>query len=365
MIKKMPPAVPAPKIAAPETAKKAAGKPATIYDVAEAAKVSTRTVSKVLNHIPHVSSATKSRVLAVIERLDYRPNQLARVLATRSSLMLGLLCDAPAAGSGYIARLQTGLLAMCQKEGYHLVVEVIHAGSDGLQMQVQALISQSKLAGVVLSPPLCDCAELIQILRNFDIPMVRISAAESTPGIIDVDIDNRRAAYDMTNYLLSLGHRRIGFIRGPHNHPDAKLRWDGFCCALADAGIPIPDELCETGNYTYKAGLQAGTKLLSLKDRPTAIFASNDDMASGAMAASLRFDLCIPEDLSIAGFDDAIFAYAMWPRLTTCRQPIAEMAEVAIDTLIHPGNQLSGRVILPHKIIVRGSTSQACSAGGA
>jgi LacI family transcriptional regulator len=359
MTKRMPSEAQAPDVGDPESDKKAKGKPVTIYDVAEAAKVSTRTVSKVLNNIPHVSSATKSRVLAVIEQLDYRPNQLARVLATRSSLMLALLCDAPAAGSGYIARLQSGLLAVCQKEGYHLIVEVVHAGSAGLRKQVEALHSQSKLAGVVLSPPLCDCLDLIETLQKLSIPIVRISAAAPVLGVIDVDIDNRQAAYDMTNYLLGLGHRRIGFIRGPAGHPDATSRWEGFCSALSNAGISHSDELCVIGNYTYKSGLEAGAKLLTLKHRPTAIFASNDDMASGVMAASMRYDLSIPEDLSIAGFDDAIFAYAMSPRLTTCRLPVVDMAEVAINTLLHPGPQPSGRIILPHKIIIRGSTAQA------
>lgn len=333
-------------------------KAATIYDVAERANVSIKTVSKVINNLPEVSRATRSRVQAAIEALSYRPNQLARGLASQRSFMIGLFCDAPAAGSGYIARIQMGLLTMCQKEGYHLIVECIHATNQNIPQQVHALVAQSKLAGVVLTPPLSDLPVLIEALKGTHTPMVRFSPEAPKSDVIDVDIDNCQAAYDITKYLIGLGHERIGFICGPKEHADARARLEGYRKALAESAIAFREDYCQAGNYTYKSGMQAGERLLTLKERPTAIFASNDDMASGVMASSLRYNLRIPQDLSVAGFDDAIFAYSMYPRLTTCRQPIAEMADAAFQALIHHGDKPAGPLKLPHKIIVRGSTAR-------
>lgn len=332
-------------------------KPATIYDVAERANVSIKTVSKVINNLPQVSRATRLRVLEAVEELSFRPNQLARGLATHRSFMIGLFCDAPAAGSGYIARMQMAVLTMCHNEGYHLIVECIHASNQQIERQVDALVSQSKLAGVILTPPLSDLPQLIEALRRTETPIVRFSPGKNEADIIDVDIDNRQAAYDMTGYLVGLGHKRIGFIRGPLDHADSTRRFEGYVKALSDGGLSYDEDLCTVGNYTYKSGLIAGEKLLSQPNRPTAIFASNDDMAAGVMAASLRYQLRIPQDLSVAGFDDAIIAHAMSPRLTTCRQPIGEMAEAAMTALIRQGEPRYGALHLPHKLILRGSTA--------
>jgi LacI family transcriptional regulator len=338
-------------------------KPATIYDVAQRANVSIKTVSKVINKLPQVSRATRLRVMEAVEELSYRPNQLARGLASQRSFMLGLFCDAPAAGSGYIARIQMAVLTMCHNEGYHLVVECIHASNQNIGRQVDALMSQSKLAGVILTPPLSDSPDLIEALRRAKTPIVRFSPGKQENDVIDVDIDNCQAAYDMTKYLIGLGHRRIGLIRGPLEHADSTARFEGYRKALAEAGIPFEESLCVEGNYAYNTGIIAGERLLSLARRPTAIFASNDDMAAGAMAASLQFRLRIPQDLSVAGFDDATIAHATSPRLTTCRQPISEMAEAALAALIPHSGPKYGVMHLPHKIIIRGSTAAPGMAG--
>lgn len=334
------------------------GKAATIYDVAARANVSIKTVSKVVNNLPDVSRATRERVRSAIEELSYRPNQLARSLAKQRSYMMALFCDAPAAGSQYIARIQMAILTVCQKEGYHLNVECIHATNKKIGQQVRALVTQSKLEGVVLTPPLSDLAELIEALKSTETPIVRFSPSAPDAECVDVDIDNVQAAYDMTKYLLSLGHKRIGFVRGPQEHADAVGRFEGHCKALAEAGIAYEAELCPMGSYAYNTGVQCGVELLSLKRRPTAIFASNDDMAAGVMAASMRFDLQIPRDLSVAGFDDAIISHGVSPRLTTCRQPVTEMAEKAITALIRHRAAKPGPIVLPHKIVVRGSTAR-------
>jgi LacI family transcriptional regulator, galactose operon repressor len=332
-------------------------KAATIYDVAKRARVSIKTVSMVINNLPQVSTATRSRVLAAIEDLSYRPNLLARGLASQRSFMIGLFCDGHAAGSNYIAQIQMATLTMCQNEGYHLVVECLRPKNPNIVAQVNSLMAQSKLAGVILTPPLSDLPKLIEALKGIQTPIARYSPQGGGSDFIDVDIDNVRAAYEMTAYLIGLGHRRIGFVQGRPDHADASARFEGYRRALADAAIAFAEELCAPGDYSYRAGMLAGDKLLALPNRPTAIFAGNDDMAGGVMAASLRFNLRIPDDLSVAGFDDTLFAHAMWPRLTTCRQPIPEMTEAVVSALIHPSEARAGTMRFPHKIIVRGSTA--------
>jgi LacI family transcriptional regulator len=332
-------------------------KAVTIYDVAKRARVSIKTVSMVINNLPSVSAATRSRVQAAIDELAYRPNLLARGLASQRSLMLGLFCDAHAAGSNYIAQIQMATLTICQNEGYHLVVECIRANNPNIVQQIHGLMTQSKLAGVILTPPLSDLPKLIEALKGTHVPIARYSPEGHEPEFVDVDIDNVRAAYEMTAYLIGLGHRRIGFVRGRRDHADADARLDGYRRALADGGISYDEELCAEGDYSYRSGVPAGDRLLSLKKRPTAIFACNDDMAGGVMASSLRFNLRVPHDLSVAGFDDTLFAHAMWPRLTTCRQPIAEMTEAVVSALIHHGESQAGITRFPHKIIIRGSTA--------
>lgn len=332
-------------------------KAATIYDVAKRARVSIKTVSMVINNPAAVSEATRARVLVAIEELSYRPNLLARGLASQRSFMLGLFCDGHAAGSNYIAQIQMAALTICQNEGYHLVVECIRANNPNLVAQVHGLMTQSRLAGVILTPPLSDVPDLIEALKGTQTPIARYSPEPGTADFIDVDIDNVRAAYEITSYLIALGHKRIGFVRGRGDHADAIARFDGYRRALADAGMAFAEELCAEGDFTYKSGVQAGDRLLCMQNRPTAIFASNDDMAGGVMASSLRFNLRVPVDLSVAGFDDTLFAHAMWPRLTTCRQPIVEMTEAAVSALIHPNDSHPGTMRFPHKIIVRGSTA--------
>lgn len=339
-----------------------AAKVPTIFDVAARANVSIKTVSKVMNDHPDVSGLTRARVQAAIAELAYRPTRRrARPSAQRSSL-LGLFCDEPAVSSQYIIRIQLAMLAICQSAGYHLVIECVHASNRNVAEQVQGLVAQSKLAGVVLTPPLSDLPELIASLDDTDTPIVRFSPATSSTRMIDVDIDNRQAAYDMTRYLTSLGHTRIGFVRGPAHHADAKSRFEGYRKALSDAAIPYEEEICPAGNYGFASGVRCGMKLLALARRPTAIFASNDDMAHGVMTAALRYSLRIPRDLSVAGFDDALLADRATPRLTTCHQPVGDMVEAAVSALIERGGPKFGSIVLPHRLIVGDSTAPPANA---
>ena len=333
-----------------------APKPASIYDVAERAGVSIKTVSRVVNRQSNVSEETRKRVLEVVEALSYRPNVFARGLASERSFLIGLLYDNPSAS--YVAALQLGVLSRCREEGYHMIVESLDAQNPNLGQQVHSLVTESILHGVIVTPPLCDMPVVIEALSRAHTPFVRIAPEKPLAGSSDVRIDDHKAAYDMTAYLIGLGHKRIAFIKGKPEHGAASARFEGYRAALAHAGLPLIEELCVQGYFSYQSGMEAGERLLQLKKRPTAIFAANDDMAAGVLAASQRFNLKIPEQLSVAGFDDSFVAQIVWPRLTTCRQPIKEMAEAAVSMLIQRGSEDVGlERRLDHELMVRESTA--------
>jgi LacI family transcriptional regulator len=332
-------------------------KPVSIYDVAKRAGVSIKTVSLVINRQPNVSLQTRTAVLAAIDALAYKPNVFARGLASERSYLIGLLHDV--APGSYIADLQLGALARCRDEGYHLIVELLNPQQDrDVDQRVRALVSESVLHGVILTPPLCDDRTIMQELSAAKTPFVRVAPGNRMPGTSVVHIDEFKAAYEMTAYLVSLGHRSIGFVKGKPDHGAARLRFDGYRSALADAGLPFQEEFCAQGFFTYQSGIEAGEKILSAKVRPTAIFAGNDDMAAGVLAISQKFNLSIPNDLSVAGFDDSIVAQVVWPRLTTCRQPLKDMAAAAVSLLTQ--KRAHDRPLerqLAHELVVRESTA--------
>jgi LacI family transcriptional regulator len=173
--------------------------------------------------------------------------------------------------------------------------------------------------------------------------------------------DDKEAVIEMMNYLINLGHKRIGFVSGRPGTNTTLARIDGYRTALQNAGLPFYEQLIEPGDYLFQSGMIAAERMLSLNHPPTAIFASNDDMAAGAISAAHKFRLSVPGDLSIAGFDDSLMARSVWPALTTMRQPVAEMVARAVNELIKiirdPGQIIDPGIILPCQLIVRDSTA--------
>ncbi len=331
----------------------------TINDVAALAGVSTKTVSRVLNREPHVRPALRDRVAEAVRSLNYQPNVAARALAGSRAYLLGLCYDNPS--PGYVSAVQLGALSACREAGYHLLVEQIdsQAGAD----QLQALLAAVKMDGLILSPPVCDRAALLDLLEARGTPFVRIAPAGQFERGPYVAMDDRKAAYDMTRLLQTLGHRRIGFVRGPLDHSAAPLRQQGFLDAMRDADLDVRPEWVVSGAFSFRSGVGAAERLLGLAERPTAIFASNDDMALGVMAAASRMGLSLPGELSVAGFDDSPIAQVVWPQLTTIRQPVEEMARAAAGMLVEGLGRTqspAGR-LLDFELVVRGSTGPVAS----
>ncbi len=330
-----------------------ARKRASIHDVAQRADVSIKTVSRVLNHEPNVSQSTRTRVMAAVDELSYRPNIFARGLASVRSFLIGMLYDNPSAS--YVASLQLGAIARCREEGYHLIVEALDKDDPKLGQSVHALVTESQLHGVIVTPPLCDNPVVIEALKRAGTPFVSIAPGAQHLDTPHVSFDERLAAYEMTEYLIKLGHRRIGFIKGPPDHGASVTRLSGYQDALKDAGISFDPEICAEGAFSYESGMQAAERLIGLDKRPTAIFASNDDMAAAVLATAQRFNLRTPGQLSVAGFDDSEISRVVWPPLTTVRQPISDMAAAAVGMLIQNLDHAERQ--LKHELIRRASTA--------
>lgn len=334
----------------------------TIKDVAALAGVSPKTVSRVINGEAHVRPEVRALVQKVVAELDYRPNAFARSLSSTRSYLLGLFIDDPV--SGYAADVQHGALLGCRARSYHLVVEPVDLGAPGWEDQVRGSISALRLDGAIVAPPICDEAALMAVFAEAGLPTVLVAPSRAPLTSGTVRMDDRRAAQEMTEYLLELGHRRIGFVQGPTSHSASARREEGFRQAMAAAGTSVDEACVMRGDFSSRTGMELGERLLALADRPTAIFASNDDMALGVLITAMKHGIAVPENLSICGFDDAPSSRAAWPQVTTVRQPKAEMAAAAVDILVNPQFRKNAggedwHLMLPHEVVLRGSTGPA------
>nr|WP_315383594.1 LacI family DNA-binding transcriptional regulator [uncultured Sphingomonas sp.] len=334
-------------------------KPLTLKDVARQAGVSPKTVSRVINGEAYVRPEVRAAVQKVVDALGYRPNAFARELSSARSFLLGLYFDDPA--SAYAADVQRGALARCRALGYHLVVEQVTRDRPGWLEECEASLRSMRLGGAILTPPLCDWPELLDLFARMDVAVVRISPGDLDERTAAVEMDERGAARELTEALIALGHRDIGFIQGNPEHHAAARRQEGFEAAIAAAGLALRPERTLPGDFTFRSGLAAGEQLLSGANRPSAIFAANDEMALGVLVAAMRAGIVVPDQLSIAGFDDAAIARMAWPPLSTVHQPHVEMAAAAVELLTRPAGEQKATpsLRLPYTLTLRDSTGPA------
>lgn len=331
----------------------------TIQDVARAAGVSAMTVSRVINEGKNVREQTREQVLEAITRLRYSPNSAARTLAAGEATNVGLFYSNPSAA--YLSQFLVGALETAKGAGCQLVIEPCDPDSEEDQREVARGLAGKGIDGALLPPPLSESAAILDELAKARIPVVTVAMGKF-PHPLNVCMDDGMAARQMTEHLLGLGHRRIALVRG---HPDqvASLeRERGFREAMAAAGVPECELLIEQGYFTFRSGLEAAEKLFARSQPPTAIFASNDDMAAAAVSVAHRRGLDVPTDISIVGFDDTQLATAVWPELTTIRQPVSAMAASALDLLLEEiraqrRDEHAGPVnrILDHDLVIRES----------
>lgn len=320
------------------------GKQPTINDVAALAGVSKKTVSRVINRSEFISEKTRAAVRQAIETLGFVPNPQARALAFRRNFLIALLHDNPNAQT--VLNFQQGVLDAIKDSDLALLVRPVDRGSDAMLDDVRTFLEKQRPIGAMLLPPISENDDLAALCDALGVRYVRVGSALLDDAGHCVSSNDREVVAEACCKLIALGHRRIGFVRGPQGFRSAAEREAGFREALAEAGLTLAQEHVAPGNYRFDDGIEAGEKLLSLADRPTAIFCSNDEMAAGVMSVAHSKGIAVPAELSLIGFDDSPTATHIWPALSTVRWPIREMGARAARTLVAdflgPGARVSG-----------------------
>jgi len=327
----------------------------TIRDVARASGVSYATVSRVLSGYAFVKETTRNRVMEAVEHLGYVANLPARSLAGGHSQIIGLLV--PNLDNGYVGTITLGIDQALAHANYDLMLYTSHR-HPGKESYYVSVIPNGLTEGMLLVAPLVPTAYL-DSLREQNFPCVLIDQAEPTENSNVVEATNWQGAYEATRYLIELGHTRIAFIKGSFAIRSAADRLRGYKAALADSNIPIREELVLEGDYQQQTAYELTKRLLQMvEDPPTAIFASNDLSAFGAMDAARECGFDIPDDISIIGFDDIPQASLVYPKLTTVRQPLEQMGKVAVKLLLERIEDRSlppQRVVLATQLVIRDS----------
>jgi len=325
------------------------GHAVTIDEVALLANVSPMTVSRVVNGQGKVRESTRERVMRAVRELDYTPNLAASALAAAQHTRIALIYTNPS--SAYLRELLVGALRGAARTAAQLVIDSWDNFNAEAQRNAARTLAKS-VAGAILPPPLCESKAVISELTGAGVPVVAIASARFSHDISCVRIDDFRASQEITAHLIALGHTRIGYIKGHTNQTASARRFEGFQAALGEAGIPLDSGLVQQGYFTYRSGLDAAEKLLAHRKPPTAIFASNDDMAAAVISVAHRRGLDVPRDLSVVGFDDTSAATMVWPELSTIHQPIASMADSAIDILLRSirRKDRSTKVVVDHVV---------------
>ena len=328
-----------------------------MQDVADRAGVSPKTVSRVVNNEPRVSESTRKKIQKVIDELSFQPNKSAQSLAADRSLLIGLLYDNPS--STYVVDLQAGVLSVCHKFGYGLVIHPCENDSPELIQRLRELLVSSRMDGLILTPPMTENQELLDFLVSSGTPYVLISPLDNSQSKLSVSVDDSVITQQAIQSLIDFGHQRIGFITGVRKRSGSEMRLLGYQQALEKNNISYDESLIMQGNFTFGSGVVAAQELLRHENPPTAIFASNDYMAAGVMKVALQLRISIPHELSLCGFDDTPVAGYMSPGLTTIRHPLEQLASHAGELLIRQlkkHTQPFEAKTLKSELILRGST---------
>ncbi|WP_432199982.1 LacI family DNA-binding transcriptional regulator [Erythrobacter sp. W53] len=338
-------------------------KSARMKDVAELAGVSIKTVSRVLNNEPHVQEKLRRKVRDAVSRLDYVPSQSARSLRGNKSYDVMLICHS--GNSSYITAIQFGAVVACQELGYRLSISLCEGlGSKpvaDIRQELDSMMARHRPDGVMLVAPYASDEKIGFVLEEMGLPLVRIGPVDLHNRAILVEIDDYKAAIELTTHLIDLGHQRIGFVRGLEDQRSTHIRYSGFCVALEAAGLKVDEALVRPGAFDFQSGFEAGEYFIEMDQPPTAVFCSNDDMAAGVVSACVSQGVNVPAAMSVVGFDDADVATRMRPLLTTVHQPLSELGSTAAKELIESLSKDEGseprRIVLDYEFVLRDTTA--------
>ena len=328
----------------------------TIYDVAREANVSMATVSRVVNGNPNVKPTTRKKVLEAIERLGYRPNAVARGLASKKTTTVGVVI--PDVSSTFYSELARGIEDIATMYKYNIILSNSDQNKEKELHLLNTLLGKQVDGIVFMSGNITE--EHVEEFKRSPVPIVLASTFDENNELPSVNINYEQAAYDAVKFLIDKGHKHIAYVSGPMEEPVNKVKkLKGYIRALEEAGIKYDEQFVVEGDYSYESGIEAFDKVLELSPKPTAIFVGTDEMALGVIHAAQDKGYEIPKDFDVVGFDNTRLATMVRPRLTTVVQPSYDIGAVAMRLLTKLMNkeEVDNHIVeLPHRIEIRQST---------
>ncbi|MCY7495043.1 catabolite control protein A [Bacillus safensis] len=328
----------------------------TIYDVAREANVSMATVSRVVNGNPNVKPTTRKKVLEAIDRLGYRPNAVARGLASKKTTTVGVII--PDISSIFYSELARGIEDIATMYKYNIILSNSDQNTDKELHLLNTMLGKQVDGIVFMGGNITDVH--VEEFKRSPVPIVLAASVEEQAQTPSVNINYEQAIYDSVKLLVEKGHKRIAFVSGPMSEPINSVRkLAGYKRALEEAGFAFDDALVAEGDYSYDSGIEALAHLLEQSDKPTAVIAATDEMALGVIHGAQDRGVSIPEDLEVIGFDNTRLSLMVRPQLTTVVQPTYDIGAVAMRLLTKLMNkeQVDDQIVeLPHRIEERQST---------
>ncbi|MFJ7637587.1 catabolite control protein A [Peribacillus sp. NPDC097264] len=328
----------------------------TIYDVAREANVSMATVSRVVNGNPNVKPATRKKVADVINRLGYRPNAVARGLASKKTTTVGVVI--PDISSIFFAELARGIEDIASMYKYNIILSSSDENIDKEFHLLNTMLGKQVDGIVFMSGNITD--EHVKEFKNSPVPIVLAGSVEESGQVPSVNIDYEAAAFDAVMSFAKNGHKRIGYVSGNLSAPINEKKLTGYKQGLKEAGLSFDESLLVEGDYTYDSGIESFDKFLEAEDRPTAIIVGADEMALGIVHAAQDKGFNVPGDFEVISFDNTRLTLMVRPQITTIVQPLYDIGAVSMRLLTKLMNQelVEGqeKVILPHRIEKRQST---------
>lgn len=329
---------------------------ATIYDVAREANVSMATVSRVVNGNPNVKPSTRKKVLDAIERLGYRPNAVARGLASKKTTTVGVII--PDIASILFAELARGIEDIATMYEYNIILSNSDQNREKEIRLMETMLGKQVDGVIFMGGKLND--DLIEEFKKSPVPVVLAATVDEDRGTPSVNIDYEEASFEAVNALIEKGHQKIAAVIGPLEDPiNGQLKFSGYRKAMERAGLHIHDGYVSVGDLSYDSGLQAADAFLQLPEKPSAIFVGTDEMALGVIHGLQDANLSVPDDVEIIGFDNTRLATMVRPTLSTVVLPMYDIGAVAMRLLTKLMNKEEvdeKNVILPHRIEFRKST---------
>ncbi|PWU70240.1 catabolite control protein A [Gracilibacillus dipsosauri] len=329
----------------------------TIYDVAREANVSMATVSRVVNGNPNVKPATRKKVLNTIERLGYRPNAVARGLASKKTTTVGVII--PDISSIFFSELARGIDDIATMYKYNIILSNSDQNKDKELRLINTMFEKQVDGLIYMGATISE--EHVQQLKTSPVPVALAATIDATETIPSVNIDYEQAAFEATSHLINNGTKHPIYVTGEEESVVNELKYKGYERAITEAKQAVNEDYVIKGEFSYEFGVQAANQIIQLKDYPKAVFAATDEIALGIIHGLQDNGVKVPEDVEVFGFDNTRLATMVRPTLTTVVQPMYDIGAVAMRLLtkfMNKENVDEQNVVLPHQIVKRNSTKQ-------